>query len=455
DKNPGFEQLIQAASPSAFHNSGDRFDPPKCHPKTRLKALEKISNWVNGTEHQNESVMWVNGGAGVGKSAIAQTVAERLAEEKRLVASFFFSRMDPTRNNANSLVPTLSYHALLHIPHLKAPIVHAVASNPLVFKLSIDAQFSVLLTQPVRDLADSGYFQFTDSPRVVIIDGLDECSNPSAQVSILNAISNAFRMDHFPLLFLIASRPEHHLSTVFNSKSFNGLLARLTLDESFFPQYDIRFFLEDKFAELKENHPFRDHLPASWPDPGQIQSLVDKSSGQFIYASIAIKHISSTRDRPNHRLDRILGLRPPLNENPFLELDCLYTYIFSSLGSDFVDQVLDILAFQHPLLISGDWTLVEIEMFLSLEAGSVEMALCDLAAIISIEKGFRGLRVKTLHASLSDYLQDESRSVAFHITSVSRYTAFAERYLEMVKIPGTCCVFVLCNAHERLLCQRI
>ena len=32
---PGIDVLLAASSPGAFHNSGERFDSPKCHPNTR------------------------------------------------------------------------------------------------------------------------------------------------------------------------------------------------------------------------------------------------------------------------------------------------------------------------------------------------------------------------------------------------------------------------------------
>jgi len=34
--------LHRATATAAFHNSKERFDPPKCHPKTRLAVLDKI-----------------------------------------------------------------------------------------------------------------------------------------------------------------------------------------------------------------------------------------------------------------------------------------------------------------------------------------------------------------------------------------------------------------------------
>jgi len=53
--------------------------------------------------------MWMSGGAGVGKSAIAQNFAERCEAEGYLLASLFFGRSDPSRNNIDSLIVTIAY----------------------------------------------------------------------------------------------------------------------------------------------------------------------------------------------------------------------------------------------------------------------------------------------------------------------------------------------------------
>lgn len=48
-------------------------------------------NWILGLdfETQDFGIMWLHGPAGSGKSAIAQTIAERLFELKMLLASYF------------------------------------------------------------------------------------------------------------------------------------------------------------------------------------------------------------------------------------------------------------------------------------------------------------------------------------------------------------------------------
>jgi len=101
--------LHRATATTAFHNSDERFDPPKCHPNTRLAVLTKIMKWIQWGEDLHAFIMWVYGPAGAGKSAIAQTIAEMCEEEIILLASFFFSRNDPSRSTVKPLIATIAY----------------------------------------------------------------------------------------------------------------------------------------------------------------------------------------------------------------------------------------------------------------------------------------------------------------------------------------------------------
>jgi hypothetical protein len=38
----------------AFHNSGERFDPPKCHPNTRVAVLAEIMQWIEAIENSED-----------------------------------------------------------------------------------------------------------------------------------------------------------------------------------------------------------------------------------------------------------------------------------------------------------------------------------------------------------------------------------------------------------------
>ncbi|PPQ75498.1 hypothetical protein CVT25_012039, partial [Psilocybe cyanescens] len=98
------KRLLEASSPGALYNSGERFDPLKCHPNTRTAILQKLMDWFIGVFGWDNLVLWLYGPAGAGKSAIAQTFAELCAEKNFLLASFFFSRSDSRRNNDKALV---------------------------------------------------------------------------------------------------------------------------------------------------------------------------------------------------------------------------------------------------------------------------------------------------------------------------------------------------------------
>jgi hypothetical protein len=73
-------------------NSYAKQASPSCLPNTRLDLLKEIHKWVDGQDER--CIFWLNGLAGTGKSTIARTVARTYFEQKRLRASFFFSKVE-------------------------------------------------------------------------------------------------------------------------------------------------------------------------------------------------------------------------------------------------------------------------------------------------------------------------------------------------------------------------
>ena len=71
----GIQALSQAISHGAMHDSAERDPPPQCHPGTHEKATEDIVLWIEES-NPSSNVLWVSGRAGVGKSALAQRIAE-------------------------------------------------------------------------------------------------------------------------------------------------------------------------------------------------------------------------------------------------------------------------------------------------------------------------------------------------------------------------------------------
>ncbi|KAF2624120.1 hypothetical protein BU25DRAFT_296717, partial [Macroventuria anomochaeta] len=67
--------------------------------------------------------------AGTGKSTIARTVARRYFEEKRLAASFFFSRGGGDVGHARKFVTSIAVQLAHSVPALQQHISDAVAAR--------------------------------------------------------------------------------------------------------------------------------------------------------------------------------------------------------------------------------------------------------------------------------------------------------------------------------------
>ncbi|KAF8798342.1 hypothetical protein BYT27DRAFT_6902536 [Phlegmacium glaucopus] len=409
----GMRKLEKKIAPGAFHNSAERYDPPKCHPKTRIAVLNKIMDWVQGLEDSERRCyfMWLYGPAGAGKSAIAQSIAELCHELKLLAASFFFSRTSEGRNDHSRLIATLTYQLCLSIPEIRTYVEDAVELDPNIFSLSLPVQVRRLIIEPLshfRDNLSHGRIH----PMLIIIDGLDECVSAAyVQRFVLRFLS---RNLPFPMLFLVASRPEPDIRGFFTAEPMAAITTTLALDDSYLPSSDIRVFLEARFDVIKKDHPLRGQLPEPWPSVVDIDHLVDKSSGQFIYASIVMKYVESPRHWPTDRLQIASGIMSRGNDTPFSALDALYTFIFSSVED--INKVLEV--FSVLVLVKTGYILKTpalIEDLLDLRRDDLKITLIDLHSILDIPFEADAGEIRVLHAFLEDFLLDKSRSGDYHI----------------------------------------
>ncbi|KAF4617825.1 hypothetical protein D9613_006345 [Agrocybe pediades] len=427
--------LTEAVATNALHDSGASFDKPKCHPQTRVKIREIIMRWIVGEDEDakgGKQFMWLNGAAGCGKSAIAQSAVESCIERGLPLASFFFSRSDSTRNHAASLVATLAYQLYCAFPgtQVQTEILSTIQNDPLIVKKTLQQQFTSLIIQPLKTYFVKDQITQGRVPFVIVIDGLDECSDRSAQKAILTALADSVRLSDFRIPIFIASRPERDIKLSFSSKHLKSVHTRISLDleDRDDTNSDIRLYLFDKFADIKDD--FNDRttgrkLVYDWPGDEIVERLVGKSSGQFIYAATVIRYVESTRHRPDHRLEVVLSLRPDNGDHPFAELDALYTMILESVLN--IEKVLRVLSLYFMDLSLSCSTIEELLLY---DEGEVETLFCDMAALVQISEPKNdflrrnrtydpehspSFHLRVLHASLTDYLLDAARSKQFHI----------------------------------------
>jgi len=170
--------------------------------------------------------MWLYGGAGVGKSVIARAMAKILESRKELLATFFFSCDDPSRNHIKSVIATLAYDIILSVPESRPLITATIERDPHIFHRPFTRQFKKLILEPLQQLSQQG----VTYPTVIIIDGLDECLNHDERTVLLRAISVATTQYSARLKFLITSQPEVPIARVFNATPVKEVSTRYSLD---------------------------------------------------------------------------------------------------------------------------------------------------------------------------------------------------------------------------------
>ncbi|KAL0573347.1 hypothetical protein V5O48_008611 [Marasmius crinis-equi] len=407
------QTLWQAiADVGAAHNSEARYPQPRCHPETREKVRRLFIDWVRLWK-RTWWVYWLYGPAGAGKSAVAQSISEECHKSGDLVSSFFHSRNHPKRNNPAHLSLTVAYGLACIIPELQEPIGRTIHRNPAILHTSIEEQFTELIAKPCRWLTQRE--EWGSRPRLVIIDGLDECEGGHAQRRILRTIASSVREpEGLPLQFLICSRPEPAIREFFDTKPFYPLHWYYPLDDDDSTYRDILVVLQDGFAKIRADVKFCSiRFPAVWPSSDDVHRIARKACGQFVYVSILLSWIAEGSISPCTALEIVLGLVPNVDgDSPFEDLDVLYRHILSTHPKPQLKKVMKILAvILHPNP-SIHWTLSleDIETLVSLPEGEVVLVLRGLHSVLKITD-----TVAVRHASFTDFLNDPSRSGVFFL----------------------------------------
>lgn len=400
---------------------------------------------------KSSSMMWLHGPAGSGKSALAQSIAEKCREAGILAATFFFSRnaLTSARSDGRLLIATLVHQLVSSFPRLRPYIKKYISNNASIFDRDIEAQAENLLILPVNKVRRSiryflaSLFSKSNQPRLFVVDGLDECSDPRIQCEILEVLAKAVRDLGLPFRFLIASRPEAHILHSFQHTPLLKTIPvqQLNLVHDINAENDIRAYLFSEFSKIVKTHPMKEYIPYAWPERSAIEILVSRASGQFIYASTVIKYIQSTKHRPTDRLRVILGISPtPAHETPYAAIDALYTHIFSSVDNPRVMQIFSLLVVpRHTDDGLGTFNSPDmIDRLLFFQPGDTQLILTDLLSIVAVEDRYSPVRL--YHASLNDFLLDESRSGPLFVDLSKAHERLARGYLKIYQAEAGECI---------------
>jgi hypothetical protein len=259
--------------------------PPSYYPDTRIKLLAHMTAWFDG-QAQQELVLWITSPAGVGKSVVVQTFAEYLVKLELLGASVFFSRPNK-RDNPHGVFMIIAYQLATWIEAYRNFVVEQLSRDPELLSGDIEALFRTFTIEPF-----AGQKIGAGGKRwAILLDGLDELKGEDAQCDIIHPITT-FAHDHpdAPLVWIIASRPEAHISDPFDEDDVRRSCwsEHIPIDPTE-ACADVDRFFRSEFEAIRKK--FRRSVPRDWPSNTDFLKLTAAALRLFVYAKVVMQFI--------------------------------------------------------------------------------------------------------------------------------------------------------------------
>ncbi|EKM75182.1 hypothetical protein AGABI1DRAFT_132533 [Agaricus bisporus var. burnettii JB137-S8] len=414
--NHFMEKLLEKTIPGAEFDSSDRDPPPRCQPGTRLAILERCLHFIHTCEGKRK-MRWVVGAAGVGKSAVMQSVVESLELQASCHASVFFSVNG--RSDGTKAFITISYQFAAKFKLYRQLVERMIVGDPALLRASMAKQFFKLIAEPFIHNP-----QLNAAGRIlIVIDGLDECGNPRTQQEILRLIFDlCITYPSSPLIWLIASRPEQHITSFFSRADVMPVYEKEEIEvDSDGARADVGRFLRDELKKIKEAS---DSVDQWWPEERDLWKLADASGGLFAYAQAVVRYIGdSTIASPASQLSDVLNLIDnhsmtdvPPEDHPMAFLDALYARILSKVPPKIMINARRILL---TLVSDGQvgWRLVPTNFlvlcnWLGMTPDEAYANVNHLRCVLQIPTRDAAHRecLQPFHKSFIDYISDSTRS---------------------------------------------
>ncbi|KAF5324399.1 hypothetical protein D9619_011264 [Psilocybe cf. subviscida] len=377
------------------------------YPGTRVEVIGHIEKWRDAQDGLQAPIFWLSGPAGAGKTAIMQTIAENCKAQGVPQANFFFFRTDASRNALFPLIATLLHQIILLYLLMEKAVAAVLLSNPLILNSILEEQLEKLIVTPLCTIQESS---LAYRPPLLLIDGLDECDSNSKhdQLKILHAFDKVLAAHPSLICLLVASRDKSRIKTAF--KTMASSFFPLYLDDSYSPASDIWLFVNAQFQKIRKTHSLAHLLDATWPAVTDVNEIVEKSSGQFIYAATVMHFISDSSASPELSLERVRGAAQLATKSPFSFLDAIYTYILSQADDQ---QALKDVLHAHFWLVENKITLQETLSILDHQYTNsvIHSCIADMTAIA----WFENKKLIFYHASLTKFFHNQSRSGEYFV----------------------------------------
>ncbi|KAL7905871.1 WD40-repeat-containing domain protein [Trichoderma velutinum] len=414
----------------ARYDSADVQDGPKCKSGTRVHIQETIYQWAKNTSA--ETVFWLSGPAGTGKSTIARTVADVLDSEDRLVAGYFFKRGQQGRNGTARLFPTIAMQMTEKIPSMREYLRRSLSGldKDAIEGMALEFQFKKLILSPLSELSPD------NTPRlasVIILDALDECENEDHISRIITLLVSLQTLRTIRLRVLLTSRLSPEIQDAFMALQKDRDFYNIELlDERFSAETksDIQTFLEKNFADIRKKRRVQQDPWPTQEELGRLVELATTPEPLFIYAATRCRFVHGER-RPKNPKDQ---LRIWLKQCDDRQSQLHQTYepilnqVFSGLEPAEFSRRLGFLG--SLVLLVDPMPAASLAALLQIDIDDVVWWLPELHAVLNIPAEYH-LPVRLLHKSFSDFILSSERpeNSIYSIDTASTHTMLATKCL--------------------------
>jgi NACHT domain len=389
-------------------------------------VLQEIETWeVNAND---TSIYWLKGVAGYGKTAIAQTVAERSAANGRLGGSFFCSRDFEDRRDLHLIFLTLAHQLASHYPTTFRPaLVQAIRSSPDIRHDTLEVQFEKLIIQPLKSI---------ETPTTIVIDALDECKDKEPVSQLLWALARHVNKCSTIKIF-ITGRPEDHIRAGFEIRPLRTTILPLHDVEAVVVDSDIELYVKYRLDDIAARK--RDSIVGPWPSDKDVTAITRKSSGFFIVASVIADFIDDPYETPEDQLKLILSMPDSGVYAGKSVIDVRYSQILASSFRDAPEDdsrpferfrfvVASIVLAFNPLSRSN------LAKILGTSPQRIWMILSRLHSVLIVPVSDTD-PIRICHKSFADFLTDQQRcsDARLYIHAPSHHLDFGVSCLKLMK----------------------
>ena len=362
---------------------------------TRQSILNRVISWVTDPEEGNNATWvntyWFHGLPGIGKTSLAHSICEKLHDRKRLAGAFFCRRDDPNLSERRNILPTLIYKLARIFPPFRRIVADRLRDDPNLTPESMKDSFFIdlilsLPRQPEQSL-------------VFVIDALDECGDARSRPSTLHVLADAAIQAPW-LKIIITSRPEVDILRFFDDPTRSSHI-RYDLATDREANSDLRTFARSQFDLIAREW----HLPAPWPDESDLNRVVSRANGLFIFIKTLVLSLEGCDPKES--------LKKALQNSADAGLKSLYGLYSSILKARIVKSNAEFQRVIGVLLITAQYrplceaTIAELA---GVESYLVKKWVDDLSSLLYRDEGDNGV-VRIRHLSISDFfLSDEWHS---------------------------------------------